>query len=232
MNIDISIPKNDNETWKEAFERFHAFCRVPFQMYDDEPETTTVLEFNRNVELLIPGKRIPAERLAELEAKYNVTIPMELKKFMQEHGSFTIKLYHGNDLDLLHFYNPADSAELAPFLPEIKPFLMGLENNFTYEIKDDLLKCSMTQEQIDWFNNNCFFFGHIIYNDERWEYLYFDKQGNFSSLYFAVENVYSTVKDHVLPALEGITEPKDFNQIMSYAIDKVMEWLTEYISEE
>jgi len=209
------LKTHDGETWREAIERFHAFCTKPFKLeFEDEGEDLQQLGCLLGEELLKITRHVPDEEFAALEAKYNLTVPKNLKELMQEHGLFTIE-------ECLEFFD-ADE-DIRTFCPIIKPFLEGLQFNWTHEVAGDLLSCSMTQEQCDSLNQHLFFFGIIWYGHERCEYLCFDREGNFSTLYFESDDIHETVQKHILPILEGKAACMTLDQVIAYAVDKVID---------
>jgi hypothetical protein len=223
-----------DETWKEAIERFQSFCATPFKMESEgtnEDSHELACQLDVNEDLVKIEKQVPVEDFVAFEANYKVTIPKELKELLHEHGSFKIGQGEGLYInELLHIYG---SDYQWCF---IMPFLDGLANNWTHHIKDSLLACSMTQEQIDQLNKNCFIFGCIwrpqggeteggLYTDigVEVEYLCFDKQGNYFTLCFFHEDLLDkTVQMHILPTAEGKYASMSLNQIISYAVDRVI----------
>lgn len=197
----------ENETVKEAFARYQNALEFAAQINEDLAEWFAVEE---------DSSPFPMNKLEEFEKENGMPYPPALKKFAAEYGPFSAGSEHS--VSIMHYWdkekNP--SSGLVKYIdgawggrPEFEEFCKA--------------------EHIEYLNKNYVVFGMRYIDDNCHEYAYFDREGNFGTIFFDQDG-FEYFQRELNPMLKKSTASLTFDQVVSRLITGQIEGLIEQLN--
>jgi len=158
-----------------------------------------------------PKEPLDETQIAKHEQFIGITLPPALREFALRHGAFRIGDYESK-------------LGVLPRWSEEKIAGHGLVNFIDYcwggrpEFEE-----FYTQEHLDHVNKSFIAFGIADIDDNRHEYLFFDREGNFASI-FMDQDSFDWFQEDFNPLLKTntIPSPQTFEQVFSTQISRVI----------
>ncbi len=157
-------------------------------------------------------------QLDKFEKELNITFPPALKQFVLDHGNFTAgssDRYFSVMSEWNKEKNPCSG--LVDYInhswggrPEFEEF---------YE-----------PAQLDHLNQNYFVFAMRYVNDDCHEYSFFDREGNYGSIFFCQDD-FGEFQDDLDPMLTKSTATMTFDQLVSHQMTRHIELLMEQLND-
>lgn len=219
------------ETWQQALERFKNFCQSKVEIYasvetnkmvdayvDEASTYTVVCNVSENFtydELMAVENKETSEHLNQREDIHGVKIPPELRKLLQEHGSFKINWYRGRyKLEIFDASGFPDFQGIRPYSKVVRS-LLGAEYIAAHAPK-------LSPEQMQKLDRNCFIFGCFYYTDEDYEYLYFTEKGTYGHFTFQCGDLPGNINKYLVPIMDGKAEVMTLDALVAWSVDKVI----------
>lgn len=199
------------ETVDQALARYKAALDYYSQINPDYAEYYEIQEF----------KPLDEAKIAKHEAAAGIKLPPELREFALTKGVLTIGSYE-TKLAILEHWDEEKIAE--PGLVNYIDYCWGGRPEFEEFYKP---------QQIEHVDKHFFAFGAQYIDDNCHEYLFFDSEGNFDSI-FMDQDSFGYFQEDFNPLLKTtkIPNPQSFSALFSGQITDVIEKLQQQINDE
>jgi len=196
--------RQKNETWQQALERFFSFREADMQEYFSNKDYPYRFADNRAYDYY-PLEKVPEQYFADFSNQNNINVPENLRNMLIHHGGFRI------GASLLEIYSDTIENRILFTLRDI--LIEYGYKDFIEKIGTGMLKS---------LSNYYFFFGVSFPESEEFEFLFFDKAGNFGKMLFAVNNEDIVLKK-ILPSMfNGSIDKFTLDELITIQIDRVI----------
>ena len=196
--LEILKKGKENETWQEAIERF---CKL-FDYLDYEDDD----DYKYDTNSFQSFEPIQEEELKKVEEKLSIKLPKELKNLYMTKGNFNMR-------DTMCW------ESMILYIPKrIDGLVANIDDHWggRPEFEEEL-----TEDEINYLNDNFKIFGYVCHNDNSYTHLYFTSDGTFGQIYYDQDDWDSMYCD-----LSELLREKTSNSI---SLDNLISWNTNII---
>lgn len=208
----------NGETWQQALERFALFCKHLHAFHaDGEVYEAFFDEYYEDGTLFEKQEAIQDSVLAETEARFDFSIPAELRTLFQNRFviyNTVIDFGRWGEREVLEINKAWESTSC------LRPLCEAIAWNFGPYFSDS----ELTSQQAQYLNDNYFGFGRWSDDDHSSTYLLVDRHGQFGHYEFHTENSPLNL-ERLTPLLNGNKLGKTLDQLLVWTINESMKYL-------
>lgn len=209
-----------SEAWQDSLERYKAFL----SLIKTQIENNLSLQSSKISDYygVIFNDKEDQQIIKKFEADCDCQIPPALKSLYLQTGTFSVK--NRQNWGSFHLYSEKSSDYSMPNIGGMVKMIDSLWGGRP-EFGE-----AFSPEEIKHLNENYFVFGDYFNDDNAYYHFYFDRQGNFGSVFYDQDDFDSAYKDFFKPLLTKSLAGQTLDDLLSEKVDLAIKSLVEEVS--